>query len=137
MSTADYRDASERHFEDGILLESQGRYANADHVLGFSAECSLKAVMLGIGHPQARGGWPDGYATHVNYLWSEFQSWAHGLLDANYVAYMDPGNPFSTWHVNQRYEGRQNFTDALVEGHKIAADGCRRLLKELILDGVC
>jgi hypothetical protein len=135
MST-DFRDASERHFEDGLLLEAQGRLANADHVFGFSAECSLKAVMLGIGHPQARGGWPDGYRDHVNDLWTGFQSWAHGLLDAKYAAHVPPTNPFSSWNVNQRYWDRRNFTAVQVASHKGASHGCRKLLRELVLDGV-
>ncbi|MBK6972677.1 MAG: SAM-dependent methyltransferase [Sterolibacteriaceae bacterium] len=136
MST-DFRDASDRHFEDGGLLEAQGRFANADHLYGFSAECSLKAAMLGVGHPKAaKGDWPDGHCDHVNALWVGFQSFAHGLLDAKYAAHVPPTNPFSTWHANQRYWGRHHFTAGSVAPHKAAADGCRRLLRELILDGV-
>ena len=136
MST-DFRDASERHFADGVLLEAQGSLANADHLFGFSVECSLKAVMLGIGHPKAVGGdWPDGHRDHVNALWSGFQSFANGLLDAKYAAHVPPTNPFSSWHANQRYWVRHHFTAATVAPHKSAANGCQQLLRELILDGV-
>lgn len=133
----DFQDSSERHFEDGLLLEANGRLANADHVFGFSAECSLKAVMLGIGHPKANNGdWPDGYKDHVNQLWMRFQSFAQGLLDAKYAAYVQTGNPFSTWNASQRYCQRTDFTAMIVAPHRVAAEGCRRLLKEMILDGV-
>ncbi len=136
MST-DFRDASQRHFEDGEFLEAQGRLANADHLFGFSAECSLKAIMLGIGHRKAAAGdWPEGHRDHVNALWSGFQSFAQGLLDAKYAAHVPPTNPFSTWHANQRYWRRHHFTPATLDPHKSAADGCLRLLRELILDGV-
>ena len=135
MST-DFRDASERHFEDGLLLEAQGRLANADHLFGVSAECSLKAVMIGLGHQPASGGWPVGYQDHINQLLSGFQSWAHGLLDAKYATHVPPVTSFSSWNVGQRYWGRHIFTTARVTSHKNASDGCRRLLKELVLDGV-
>lgn len=48
MST-DFRDTSARHFEDAEILLAQTRAANADHLFGLSAECSLKAVMLALG----------------------------------------------------------------------------------------
>ena len=136
MST-DWQDATHRHFEDGALLEAAGRYANADHLFGFSTECSLKAVMLGIGHPKAvAGDWPDGHKTHINVLWSGFQSFANGLFDAKYAAYLAPANPFATWSVNQRYWARIHFSKVSVAPRMAAADDCRKLMTQLVLDGV-
>ena len=41
----DFADAHRRHWEDAELLHDHGRWANADQLYGFSAECGLKAVM--------------------------------------------------------------------------------------------
>ena len=136
MST-DWRDAAERHFDDGIQLENNARYANADHLFGVSTECALKAVMLGIGHPKATSGdWPDGHKTHIDVLWTGFQSFASGLFEAKYAAYLSPSNPFATWSVNQRYWARHHFSKTSVAPHMAAATDCNQLLKQLILDGV-
>lgn len=135
MST-DFRDASARHFEDALLLESQRRPHNADHLFGFSAECSLKAVMVGIGQSVAPDGAPIGYRSHIDALWAMFQSFSSGLLDAKYLAYVPPTNPFASWQPAQRYWGRTTFNAPNLATHKTAADECRVLLNELILDGV-
>ncbi len=135
MST-DFRDASDRHFDDAVLLETQGRPHNADHLFGFSAECALKAVMVGIGQPTNAAGAPVGHMNHVDALWSKFQSFSSGLLDAKYVAYVPPTNPFSAWQAEQRYWGRASFHAPNLAGHRAAAHECRLLLNELLLDGV-
>lgn len=135
MST-DFRDASGRHFEDAVLLESQARLQNADHLFGFSAECSLKAIMVGIGQPPAPDGAPIGYKNHIDVLWAKFQSFSNGLLDAKYLAYVPPTNPFASWRAEQRYWGRTAFNTTDLATHRVAAHECRVLLTELILDGV-
>lgn len=136
MST-DWRDASERHYVDGVQLEAAGRYANADHLLGISTECSLKAVLLGLGQPPAAtGDWPEGHKGHINELWSRFQSTTSGLFDAKYAVFLAQTNPFTGWSVNERYWGSHHFTKNSVDPHLRAARDCRDLLSELILDGV-
>ena len=46
---ADFLDAHRRHWCDAELLFNDSRWANADQMYGFSAECGLKAVMKGLG----------------------------------------------------------------------------------------
>lgn len=135
MST-DFRDASARHFEDADILLARARPHNADHLFGFSAECSLKAVMVGIGQPVATDGAPIGYKNHIDALWAKFQSFSSGLLDARYLAYVPPTNPFASWQAEQRYWGRRGFTAPNLATHRAAAHECRLLIDELILDGV-
>lgn len=136
MST-DFRDASARHFEDAQLLEAQARPHNADHLFGFAAECALKAIAFGLGHPQSiRGDWPDGHHGHIDVLWMRFQSQSSGLLDAKYLARVPSTNPFGSWHAEQRYWGRTTFSATNLATHRAAAHECRLLLNELILDGV-
>ena len=46
---ADFKDAHSRHWVDAELLFGKSRWANADHLYGFSVECGLKAVMAKLG----------------------------------------------------------------------------------------
>lgn len=135
MST-DFRDASDRHFEDAVLLEAQARPHNADHLFGLSAECSLKAAMVGIGQPVGTDGAPIGYKNHIDALWAKFQSFSSGLLDAKYLVYVPPTNPFASWQTEQRYWGRTTFGAPNLATHRVAAHECRLLVQELNLDGV-
>lgn len=47
MST-DFRDESDRDFEAAGILLTQSREADADHLFGLAAECSLRAIMLAL-----------------------------------------------------------------------------------------
>jgi len=135
MST-NFRDASARHFEDAVLLEAQARPHNADHLFGFSAECSLKAVLVGMGQPVGPGDAPIGYKNHIDVLWARFQSFSSGVLDAKYLAYVPTTNPFASWQAEQRYWGRTSFSAPNLATHRAASDACYQLVRELILDGV-
>lgn len=61
----DFRDAAERHWEDAEHLMNNDRLANADHLYGLSAECSLKAVMCALGMPI----FSDGSPMHPYRIW--------------------------------------------------------------------
>lgn len=43
--TEDYRASARRHFDDAEHLAEDGRFDNAGHLIGFAAECALKAAM--------------------------------------------------------------------------------------------
>ncbi|MGI6300526.1 MAG: hypothetical protein ACOX52_05630 [Verrucomicrobiota bacterium] len=56
----DFLDAHHRHWEDAELLKKRGRWANADHLYGLSAECGLKRLMQAFGMEIDPGtGGPD------------------------------------------------------------------------------
>lgn len=137
MST-DFRDASDRHLEDAELLLAQTREANADHMFGLSAECSLKAVMLALGMAVNADGAPAdrGHKVHMPELWAAFQSFAEGRLASRYLEPLDKANPFSDWAVDQRYWARAAITISAASSHRTAAAQCRQSLEKLLLDGV-
>ena len=137
----DYRDAAERHFEDAEFLRSDddlNRAPNADHLYGFSAECSLKAVMTALGMERNNAGAPrdPGLKVHMPEQWAAFQSFASGRLAARYFDKLDPSNLFSEWKVDQRYVHRQQISDYKMNEHRKAAIQCRTCLHALILDGL-
>jgi len=139
MST-DFRDASARHFEDAEILLNQAepREANADHLFGLSAECSLKAVMLALGMAVNTDGSPTdrGHKVHMPELWAAFQSFAEGRLASRYLEPLDKANPFSDWAVDQRYWVRAAITAQAASRHMEAAVQCRLSLEKLLFDGV-
>lgn len=140
MST-DFKDASTRHFEDAevLLAQPQPREANADHLFGLSAECSLKAIMLGLGMAVKPDGAPadKGHKVHMPELWAAFQSFAKGRLASRYLEPLDKQNPFAGWDVEQRYWSRAAVLITATGSHQRGAVQCRASLEKLILDGVC
>ena len=133
----DFRDASERHWDDAGHLFTHTRLANADHLFGLAAECALKAVMLALGMNLRPNGRPeDPYAIHINRLWDEFITFARGRGGAHYVAMLRGGqNPFDDWHVSQRYDHRTQFRQTVVENHRQASEETIRVLEAAILNG--
>ena len=135
MST-DYRDAADRHFEDAELLLVQDRHANADHLFGLAAECSLKSVMLTLGMEVSSGVPVDrGHKVHMPELWAAFHSFAEGRLASRYLEPLDKENPFAEWRVDQRYWARAAVPKSAPTGHKAAAEQCRHSAEILFLDG--
>lgn len=136
----DFRDAAERHWGDaGRLFEEDARLANADHLLGLSAECALKAVMCALGMTLGKSGAPQDklYKVHINELWNEFVSFSTARFGARYAVFlMSMPNPFDDWHVNQRYEHRSRFIQTAVEKHREGAQNAKRILEQAVLDGV-
>ncbi|MHB9072065.1 MAG: SAM-dependent methyltransferase [Desulfobaccales bacterium] len=134
----DFRDASERHWDDSGHLFTNTRLANADHLLGLASECALKAVMLGLGMTLRPDGAPADwkYRQHIKLLWDEFKTFAQNRSAAHYAAMLGGNpNPFDNWDVNQRYGHRTQFSEPVVRNHHQAAEKTMRVLKSAILNG--
>jgi hypothetical protein len=133
----DFRDASERHWDDAGHLFTNARLANADHLFGLAAECAMKAVMRGLGMTLRPNDRPeDPYAVHINLLWDQFITFAHGRGGAHYANMLSGGrNPFDDWHVRQRYDHRNQFSQTVVENHQQASEETNRVLEEALLNG--
>lgn len=138
MST-NYRDAAVRHYLDGDTLRSGLRHPNADQLYGLSAECSLKAVMVGLGMQITKKGAPRDHAhkVHMPELWMAFQSFAEGRLASRYLEPLAHLNPFDDWRVDQRYWASSAIPAARANDHRTAAVMCRESMELAIVDGVC
>ena len=124
----DYRDAAKRHLDDADLLFAQNpqRLANASHLYGISAECSLKAVVRRF-NPNARF---YGNKGHIPSLFSELSNVAPGLANGtelvNQIRRLEPH--FSGWDVSQRYEPQANFVAGTVSAQKTGATKAHLLM---------
>ena len=135
----DYRDAAERHWKDAQYLSTDNRTANADHLLGLSAECALKAVMQGVGMTIDPGGVPTdkSHRVHINKLWDEFSTFSHTRGGARFAIIIDAHpNPFIDWDIAQRYCHRAGITNAILENHRQGALNTRKVLNNAVLEGV-
>ena len=124
---ADFRDAHRRHWHDAELLFKHQRWANADQLYGLSAECGLKAVMVGLGMVGPQGAPPQRYRKHVNELWPQFVTFVSGPSTSNYV--LPEGRPFDDWSITDRYAHRKGFTEAGVCPHRSAANNVRLMIQ--------
>lgn len=138
MMPVNFRDAAERHWKDAGYLLADARLANADHLFGFSAECSLKAMMCALGMGLREDGAPADrqYRVHINDLWDEFPSFANARSDAYYANQLSSGpNPFANWDVNQRYNHGSGIKLDVVEAHRQGAQIAKQILDDAILNG--
>lgn len=86
---ADFVDAHRRHWEDGNLLYDHDRWANAAYLLGFSAECGLKAAMQVLEWMSVNAmGVPleSEHRKHIQEIWPLFADLASEQLGARSLA---------------------------------------------------
>ena len=133
---ADFHDAHLRHWRDGELLFRHDCWANADQLYGLSAECGLKAVMLGFRMPVEDGAPTRQYRKHLPQLWDIFTRFVRSRNGARYLRLLPGDNPFASWSIEDRYAHRRHFHYASVSPLRSAADGVRRMVRRAQEDGV-
>jgi hypothetical protein len=105
----DFQGASKRHYQDAELLIANKRIPNAGHLLGFAAECGIKALLVAYGletDPQTgdiKEARPPRYKTHVNTLINNVQTFAVSRQYSKYLGMMPNLKAFSDWDTGHRY----------------------------------
>ena len=133
----DFTDAHRRHWDDAELLFGRQRWANADQLYGFSAECGLKAVMMFLGMPvDAATGTPteSHHKQHVQDIWPEFVAFVTGQSGARFLRWLPKGAPFTDWSHHNRYAHHSHFARANVDPHRAAAQSIRDMVQSLDQD---
>jgi hypothetical protein len=104
----DYHAAAIRHYRDATSLRDVGRFDNAGHLIGFSAECAIKYRIdaLGLGAPSPAQHLPEILAAARKRL-GERSSYASmfNLLK---------GTIFADWAVDHRYSTTGKVTEEQV-----------------------
>ena len=134
---ADFSDAHLRHWQDAELLCGAGRWANADQLYGFSAECGLKAVMHAHGMSVDATGTPTErrHKQHIQTLWGVFGAFVHGRPIADALHRLPRSNPFRAWSHNNRYANGRHFDSAAVAPHREGARLVRQIYLRLRISG--
>ena len=135
---ADFADAHRRHWEDAELLFAHARWANADQLYGYSAECGLKLVMESIGMAVDDMGVPAEreHRVHVQALWPQFIAFAGTRREgARYLALLPPDAPFADWSHHGRYAHRAHLGQSDASRHRDAANEVRQIVDLATEDG--
>ena len=131
----DYDDARRRHWDDAEFLFANGRYANADHLYGISAECALKAVMQRLGMPVDA----QRYRRHLPALWRLFLDSVAGRpgasrLEALLSEAFRERTAFFDWRIADRYARAKCFRRGNVELHRVETQRIRVMYDQERLD---
>ena len=124
----DHQNASERHLQDAEFLFAQApkRLANASHLFGLSAECSLKAFAKTVNSNATFGG-SNG---HIPKLFAELQNVSPAIGGnatlSNHIAAIRPR--FMHWKVSQRYASQITFIQETVADEQTGANEAHLLM---------
>lgn len=134
---ADFIDAHRRHWEDAELLFDNARWASADQMYGFSAECGLKAVMKALGMSVDATGTPEQpeHRKHVQDLWPVFRTFVRGHGGARYLHQLPEDNPFGDWSHHDRYAHRRHWKETSLVQRRDAAQGVLNMVQVARRDG--
>ena len=134
--TAHFIDAHERHWEDAELLFECRRWANADQLYGFSAECGLKAVLEAEEMPIDETGMPSHeFRKHVRELWPVFiEFMTKKEISKPLWDEFPDGEPFKDWSHHDRYAHRGCFRSDKVQQHRDAAKAISHMVKQYLQD---
>ena len=128
----DYAAAANRHFRDAALLERSRRFANADQLFGFAAECAIKRALMGLPGFLSGDKLAQAYHKHVDDLWDSVQLQSVQRRYPALVFQLKRRSPFSDWSTDQRYGPDDAVSAAALERHRSAA---KRILGSVGLNG--
>ena len=131
----DYKDASMRHLTDAETLYQQPskRLANASHLFGLSAECSMKAIIQ-KNSPTKKFSGQDG---HIPNVFSELQNISPigsgaSTLSGDVAKII---KKFSGWRVAQRYENQSLFLEQTTKAQMEGAQSANQLMNNYLHGG--
>lgn len=144
----DFPSAAKRHWHDAVLLETSGRSGNAGQLYGFSAECGIKSMLIGLGYPCEQDGSPKKkknlpsgapeFRKHIHEFVAvigDIQIYAAGRNGAKYTAMIPNITYFIDWNTDHRYWAEANIPKSL-PAWKTAAKEVMGMLDAAYLDGV-
>lgn len=133
----DYLDAHRRHWHDAEHLFQAQRWANADHLYGFAAECGLKALIERL----EKKPLPKEKKNHImendraKSVWYAYQTYISGHPSAGKFSLPD-NNPFHDWLAKQRYANQSCFDEKRVQAHQSGAAFVCDLIAEARREGL-
>lgn len=133
---ANFLDAHHRHREDGEFLFLSERWAGADQLFGYSAECGLKAAMKKLGMKIDDLGSPKNpkYRKHVDELWLLFVDFA-ATSNTKWLIHELPKNePFNDWSAAHRYASRTYFRKRRVRPHRDATLAITSMIQKMEIE---
>lgn len=117
------------------MLRDHARWANAAYLLGYSAECGLKAVMKATGRMSVDAdGMPERqYRKHIQQLWPAFEGLVYDWKGVRYALPAD--SPFDDWSHHDRYGDCRHISEGVVDRYRDAAQAVVRIVQLATTDG--
>jgi hypothetical protein len=113
----DYGQAAVRHYRDAEKLAATGSHDCAGHLIGLSAECSLKEAASGFTKPPNRE--IDG---HLPTLKQSIRLILDGRnVKGKLLQLVCDRTLFSDWHINDRYEADGKVDQTRYEQWRVQA----------------
>ena len=131
----DYQDASIRHLQDAesLFAQTPPRLANASHLFGLSAECSLKGIARKF-NSTAKFSGGNG---HLPGLFSELKNVSSPIgINSDLLLHITSIQPqFANWNVNQRYASQTTFVLTTIANEQTGSNAAHLLMTNC-LNGV-
>lgn len=139
----DYSGASKRHYSDATLLQGNRCDSNAGHLFGISAECGIKALLVGLGYPTQPNGdmvfshTPDlrGHIDHLHRIFNQLLTFINGRSGGKYLSMVPNAGNFSDWRVDHRYYADTAIPASLSKWESAARE-VQSMIQSAQLDGV-
>jgi hypothetical protein len=135
----DFSGASRRHYRDAELLMDNSRVPNAGQLLGFAAECGIKALLIAHGlKTDSRTGDIEEkgpYRTHINALINNAQTFRDSRRYSQYFGMLPNLRAFKDWDTKHRYWNKSSIPSSHTDWQK-AAKEVMEMLDQAKLDRV-
>lgn len=149
MPDVNFRESAIRHWNDSRTLSAVGELANVGQLLGFSAECGLKALYRCFflsAHIDGDIDWNSlskvdrtRYRVHIDKLCATVSSLPDSPALAKYISLIPSITNFTSWHADQRYwsdvDNAATCT-ASIPGWEIATREVLAMIAEAQKDGM-
>ena len=127
-----FDESATRHWRDAGLLQKEGRYANANQLVGFAAECAIKFALCQLPGFNQDGALAHHYRSHINQLWDKIHVQGLQQRFPGLMAVLKMKNPFHDWSVDHRYAREGTVTEEASQRHHNMA---KRLLSSVGING--
>ena len=139
IKIVDFSGASRRHYRDAELLMDNSRVPNAGQLLGFAAECGIKALLIahGLQTDSKTGDIKEKgpYRTHINALINNVQTSPSSRGYSKYLGMLPNLRAFVDWDTKHRYWDESSIPSSHTDWQK-AAKEVMEMLDQAKLDGV-
>lgn len=126
-----YKEAARRHFEDAEYLHLDSRHPNAAQLYGLSAECSIKALLVALGHSIKIKKHIDELAISI----VSIETYVNSRVGNRYSAAISSVQCFSDWKISHRYESASAIPLNSIDKWQQSANDVQVMIQQAFIDG--
>ena len=127
-----FEQSAVRHWRDADLLKKEGRHSNANQLVGFAAECAIKAALTQLPAVAPGGVLATYYHAHIDKLWGRVHVQGLQKRFPGLMAVLKQENHFNDWSTDQRYAPDGTVSEEASNRHQLWA---KRILASVGING--